>query len=250
MPVKIVMSGCQGRMGKNILECARADQEVEVAGQFDKDDDPAKAIQSGVVVIDFSFHSATPGIVKAALAKRCPLVIGTTGLTDAERQTVTDASREVAVVYAPNMSVGVNLLFALTEMVAGILKSGYDIEIIEKHHRHKKDSPSGTADKLAKLAAKARGLDLAAEARHGRQGMVGERTADEIGIHAIRGGDYVGEHTVIFASEGEVVELTHKASSRLVFARGAVVAAKWANQAKPGLYDMLDVLGLRLKNAK
>jgi 4-hydroxy-tetrahydrodipicolinate reductase len=147
------------------------------------------------------------------------------------------------------MSVGVNLLFALTRMATSVLQKDFDVEIIEKHHRRKKDSPSGTALRIAEVVAQEKKVRLEKEMRCGRQGEVGERTIDEIGVHAVRGGDFVGEHTVIFAGDGEVVEIAHQASSRDVFAKGALRAAKWVAQQRPGLYDMGDVLGLlKVKN--
>jgi 4-hydroxy-tetrahydrodipicolinate reductase len=155
------------------------------------------------------------------------------------------ASGTIPVVFAPNFSVGVNALFWLTEKAAEILGPDFDLEIVEMHHRLKKDAPSGTARRLAEILARVRGLQYSGDVRHGREGMPGERSSREIGMHALRGGDVVGDHTVIFATQGERVELTHKASSRETFARGSIRAAKWARGRQPGLYDMQDVLGLR-----
>ncbi|MFM8231105.1 MAG: 4-hydroxy-tetrahydrodipicolinate reductase, partial [Chthoniobacterales bacterium] len=173
------------------------------------------------------------------------LVVGTTGHELAEREQIHKAAERIALVFSPNYSVGVNTLFWLTRKAAEILGPGFDLEVVEMHHRLKKDSPSGTARHLAEILAEVRRLDYTEAARHGRAGIVGERTNDEIGVHAIRGGDVVGDHTVICAAPGERLELTHKASSRDTFARGALRAAKWAAKQPAGLYDMQDVLGLK-----
>jgi 4-hydroxy-tetrahydrodipicolinate reductase len=172
-------------------------------------------------------------------------VIGTTGHTDAQIETVKAASKKIPIVVAPNFSVGVNTLFWLTRKAAEILGPGFDLEVVEMHHRLKKDAPSGTAKRLAEILADVRKLSYNDDTRHGRHGIVGERTSGEIGVHAIRGGDVVGDHTVIFAAQGERVELTHKASSRDTFAQGAIRAAKWAAKQPAGFYDMQDVLGLK-----
>jgi 4-hydroxy-tetrahydrodipicolinate reductase len=173
------------------------------------------------------------------------LVIGTTGHELAEREQINKAAQKIPLVFSPNYSVGVNTLFWLTRKAAEILGPGFDLEVIEMHHRLKKDSPSGTARHLAEILAEVRKIDYSEAARHGRAGIVGERTNDEIGVHAIRGGDVVGDHTVVYAAHGERLELSHKASSRDTFARGALRAAKWASKQPAGLYDMQDVLGLK-----
>jgi 4-hydroxy-tetrahydrodipicolinate reductase len=165
-------------------------------------------------------------------------------LNHEEHQTLIEAAKIIPIVFAPNMSVGVNLTFALAKTATSILKENFDIEIVEKHHRHKKDSPSGTAIRLAEVIAQTKGKELSQIWKHGREGEVGARTRDEIGMHAVRGGDFVGEHTVIYAGDGEVIEITHKASSRDIFAKGALRAAKWVSTVTPGLYSMQDVLGL------
>ncbi len=241
----IVVTGANGRMGQTILRCAKEDPEIRIAGFLDRDEKLDSFLKPGVVVIDFTIHTATPELIKVAAARKCPMVIGTTGFTEAELKVIRNASKRLPVMLAPNMSVGVNLLFDLTRRVTAVLKNRADVEIIEKHHRRKKDSPSGTAAKLLEIVAEELKQKSTKAARHGRVGDVGERTASEIGVHAIRGGDFVGEHTVLYAGDGEVVEITHKASSRDIFARGALVAAKWVARQKPGLYDMLDVLELR-----
>lgn len=243
--IKILVAGSKGRMGQSILRCAAAEDEIKVFGTLDKGDSIKDHLQSGAVIIDFTSHSATPLFVKAAEEVGCPMVIGTTGFTDSERSMIVRASKSIPIVLASNMSVGVNLLFKLVQMMSSALKADFDIEVIEKHHRHKKDSPSGTATRLVELIAQEKKVELSKAARYGRSGDIGERKKDEIGIHSIRGGDFVGEHTIVFAGDGETLEITHKASSREIFAKGALKAARWVAFAKPGLYDMQDVLGFR-----
>jgi 4-hydroxy-tetrahydrodipicolinate reductase len=172
------------------------------------------------------------------------IVIGTTGLSEKDKKTIAAAAADTAIVCAPNMSVGVNLLFKLSSMVASILHDDYDVEIVEAHHKHKKDAPSGTAARLAELVAEARKVSLAEQGVYGRKGLSGERGRGTIGIHAVRGGDVVGEHTVSFLAEGERVELVHKASSRDAFAKGALVAARFLINKARGIFSMQDVLGL------
>jgi 4-hydroxy-tetrahydrodipicolinate reductase len=244
-PIRVIVTGSKGRMGQTILGLASNDPELKIVGQVDLGDDIHTVIGSADVVIDFSFHAATLGIAQAAARNRKAIVIGTTGHPSAERSAILDALSSVPAVWAPNFSVGVNLLFALTRRTAEVLGDSYDQEVVEMHHRLKKDAPSGTAARLAEILAGVKNEELKKLARHGREGIVGERTAREIGIHAIRGGDVVGDHTVIFAGIGERIELTHKASSRETFAKGALRAAKWVVTQPPGLYDMQDVLGLR-----
>ncbi len=232
-------------MGKALLACAPNHRDVEVVGQIDQGDDLAAIISGCDVVIEFSSHSATPGIAELCAGQGKAMVIGTTGHDDAARSLITNCASRIPIVLASNFSTGVNTLFWLTRKAAEILGPGYDLEVVEMHHRLKKDAPSGTAKSLAEILADVRKQQLAKVARHGREGLVGERTLEEIGIHAIRGGDVVGDHTVIFATPGERVELTHKASSRDTFANGAFRAALWVVKQKPGLYDMQDVLGLK-----
>jgi len=232
-------------MGQAIIGCAQNDPEVTVAAAVDAGDDFGAALAQAEAVIDFSHHTVTPAVAAACAASGKVLVVGTTGHTDAERAAIAEAATRIPVVFAPNFSIGVNTLFWLTRKAAEILGPGFDLEVVEMHHRLKKDAPSGTARRLAEILAETRGLDYGRDTRHGREGITGERTATEIGVHAIRGGDVVGDHTVIFATPGERVELTHKASSRETFAAGSIRAAKWARGRAPGLYDMEDVLGLR-----
>jgi 4-hydroxy-tetrahydrodipicolinate reductase len=194
-------------------------------------------------VVDFSFASATRTLLELAVARRKPVVIGTTGHSAAEKAALAKLAAQIPCVWAGNYSVGVNLLFALTRRAARTLADA-DVEVLEMHHRLKKDAPSGTAARLLEILMEERKAG-AADLRHGREGMVGARTDSEIGIHSLRGGDVVGDHTVIFASPGERLELTHRASDRGIFARGALRAALWVVKQKPGLYDMQDVLGLK-----
>ena len=233
-------------MGQAILQCAGSDPSFEVAAAVDKSEPLAPHLQRGVVIVDFTVHSATPAFAELAVQKGCPMVIGTTGFAYAERNAITAAAKSVPIVLAPNMSVGVNLLFILTQVAASVLKDGFDVEIVEKHHRMKKDSPSGTAARLAELVAQAKGKHAAKLVRHGRFGDLGERSDAEIGVHSVRGGGYVGDHEVIFASPEEVVQVSHHACTREIFAKGALLAAKWVENMSPGLYDMPDVLGLQV----
>jgi 4-hydroxy-tetrahydrodipicolinate reductase len=242
---KIIITGSQGRMGQALLACAARIPELQVVGAVDQGDDLSAIIGQAEVVIDFSFHSATLGVAELCAKHGKAIVIGTTGHSKEEKAEIEKRKAEIPMVMATNFSTGVNTLFWLTRKAAEILGPAFDLEVVEMHHRLKKDAPSGTATTLLEILADVRKLQLADALRHGRQGIVGERTQNEIGIHAIRGGDVVGDHTVIFANNGERVELTHKASSRDTFANGALRAAQWLVQQKPGLYDMQDVLGLK-----
>jgi dihydrodipicolinate reductase len=232
-------------MGRALIECAARDPELVVSAEIDAGDDFASALVNCDAVIDFTHATATAEIAAACANAGKPLVIGTTGHDDDQRAAIVSVTDRIPLVFAPNFSIGVNTLFWLTQKAAEILGPDFDLEVVEMHHRLKKDAPSGTARRLAEILAEVRGLSYANDVRHGREGMVGERTHAEIGMHSIRGGDVVGDHTVIFANVGERVELTHKASSRDTFANGALRAAKWTLQQPPGLYDMQDVLGLR-----
>lgn len=242
---RVAIIGAKGRMGQALLRCAEDFPSIRVTAAADKGDDLAAAVAQADAVIEFSHHTVTAAAAGLCAAGRKRLVIGTTGHTDSERAQIAAAARAIPVVFAPNFSVGVNLLFHLAAVAADILGDTFDIEIIEMHHRHKVDAPSGTARRLGEILAAARGLDCAKDVRHGREGITGARPRGEIGIHALRGGDVVGDHTVVFAADGERVEITHKASSRDTFARGALRAALWTASRPAGLYDMQDVLGLR-----
>lgn len=243
--IKIVIVGAKGRMGQALLASAARQPDVSVVGQIDLGDNLGTVIDAGEVVIDFSAHTATAGVVGLCVRARKPLVLGTTGHTEAEQAAVRQAAANIPIVWSSNFSTGVNVLFWLTRKAAEILGPGFDPEVIEVHHRMKKDAPSGTAVTLARILAEVRGAQPAEVVRHGRHGLVGERTPREIGVHAVRGGDVVGEHTVLLAGLGERLELTHRASSRETFAQGALRAARWVIGRQPGLYDMQDVLGLK-----
>jgi 4-hydroxy-tetrahydrodipicolinate reductase len=232
-------------MGQALVECANADSLFTLAAATDIGDDLPAALPSCDALIDFTHATSTVAIAESCATAGKILVIGTTGHHDDARRRILELSKVIPIVFAPNFSVGVNTLFWLTRKAAEILGPDFDLEVVEMHHHLKKDSPSGTARRLAEILADVRQLNYSTDVMHGREGMVGERTNVEIGMHAIRGGDVVGDHTVIFANIGERVELTHKASSRDTFAKGALRAARWAQAQKPGLYDMQDVLGLK-----
>jgi 4-hydroxy-tetrahydrodipicolinate reductase len=241
---RIIITGAKGRMGQTLVACAKNFREVQIGAQIDMGDDlPAAAVQ-GDVVVDFSSHTATADIAGVCARHKKALVIGTTGHTNAERNDLLKFKTKIPMVWTANFSTGVNTLFWLTRKAAEILGPDFDLEITEMHHRMKMDAPSGTAKMLAQILAEVRKQHLDKVARHGRLG-IGERAPGEIGIHSLRGGDVVGDHTVIFAANGERIELTHKASSRDTFANGALRAAIWVAKQKPGLYDMQDVLGLK-----
>ena len=242
---RIIITGSKGRMGRTLASCAKSIRDLRIVGQIDQGDDLSAVIARSDVVIDFSLHGATPAIVELCAKNKKAIVIGTTGHSDSEKSQIANYKSQIPIVWASNFSTGVNTLFWLTRKAAEILGPDFDLEVVEMHHRLKKDAPSGTAKSLAEILADVRKLQLDKAARHGRVGIVGERTPSEIGIHSIRGGDVVGDHTVIFANTGERVELTHKASSRETFANGALRAALWVAKQKPGLYDMQDVLGLK-----
>lgn len=232
-------------MGRALIACAPQHPQLQVAGEIDQGDDLRPIVDRADVVIDFSSHTATEGLAEICVSRQKAMVIGTTGHSDETRAKLAGFAARIPIVLASNFSTGVNALFWLTRKAAEILGPGFDAEIVEMHHRLKKDAPSGTAKTLAEILSEARQEQLSKVARHGRVGVVGARTASEIGIHAVRGGDVVGDHTVIFAGLGERVELTHKASSRDTFANGALRAAAWVVNQKPGLYSMQDVLGLK-----
>ena len=232
-------------MGQALLACAAGMKDVQVVGAVDQGDDLSALIGDCDGVIDFSFHTVTPGVAELCAAHGKFLVIGTTGHTEKEKAGVLSQASTIPVVMASNYSTGVNTLFWLTRKAAEILGSSFDLEVVEMHHRMKQDAPSGTARTLGDILADVRGQQLDAVVRHGRSGIVGERSDAEIGMHSLRGGDVVGDHTVMFAAPGERVELTHKASSRDTFANGALRAALWVVDKKPGVYSMQDVLGLK-----
>jgi 4-hydroxy-tetrahydrodipicolinate reductase len=241
----IIITGSKGRMGRALIACAVHHPDLQIVGQIDQGDDLQSVIAQGDVVVDFSLHSATPAIARLCAGQKKALVVGTTGHSDEARMQIANCQSQIPIVLSANFSTGVNTLFWLTRKAAEILGPGFDLEIVEMHHRLKRDAPSGTAKTLAEILAAVRKQQLGEVARYGRAGIVGERTAEEIGVHSVRGGDVVGDHTVIFAGVGERLELTHKASTRETFANGALRAAQWVVKQKPGLYDMQDVLGLK-----
>jgi 4-hydroxy-tetrahydrodipicolinate reductase len=242
---KVIITGSKGRMGRMLLSCAEHFPELQVAGQVDQGDDLRSVITKGEVVIDFSSHAATPRIAALCAEHKRAIVIGTTGHSNEDRSQITSHASKIPMVLSSNFSTGVNTLFWLTRKAAEILGPAFDLEVIEMHHRMKRDAPSGTAKTLAEILADVRKKQLDRVIRYGRSGIVGERTGEEIGMHSLRGGDVVGDHTVMFAAHGERVELTHRASSRETFANGALRAALWVVNQRPGLYDMQDVLGLK-----
>jgi 4-hydroxy-tetrahydrodipicolinate reductase len=242
MPLCILLNGAKGRMG-HALTAATQDLGLTVGAALDVGDDLAAGMKRADVVVDFSSHAATKALLELAVALRKPVVIGTTGHSAAAKQELLVLAAKVPCVWAGNFSIGVNLLFALTRRAAQLLGPDYDAEVVEMHHRFKQDAPSGTAARLLEIILEERQL-AATALRHGRQGITGARTAGEVGVHSLRGGDVVGDHTVIFAALGERLELTHKAADRAIFARGALRAAQWVVTQPPGVYDMQDVLGL------
>lgn len=241
---RLIINGAKGRMGQALLAAAQ-DLKLEVAAAIDAGDDLAAAAARGDVIVDFSSHRATRAVIDVAVAQRKALVIGTTGHAASEKKELAARVAQVPTVWAGNFSVGVNLLFALTRRATAVLGADYDTEVVEMHHRFKKDAPSGTAARLLEIILEERKLEGAHALKHGRSGITGERRPDEIGVHALRGGDVVGDHTVIYAALGERIELTHKASDRQIFARGALRAAQWVVARPAGVYDMQDVLGLK-----
>lgn len=266
--INVAIAGASGRMGARISALSYDNPEIKVVGAFEKKghDSVGKdlggiigtaktgvvltdriddAIKDADVVIDFTSVVSTLSHLRKCADSKKAMVTGTTGFSEADIKEIQAMARNIPCVFAPNMSVGVNLLFKILKDVARILGDEYDVEIIEAHHRLKKDAPSGTALKLAGVIAEALGLELDNAAVYARKGLIGERKKKEIGIQTVRAGDIVGEHTVLFGGIGERIEITHRASSRDTFAKGAVRAALWVYGKDPGLYDMHDVLGLK-----
>lgn len=255
--MKLVIAGAHGRMGQALLQAVAQAEDASLGALFDVSGTPdvcggiavshdyRAAIAQGDCLIDFTRPEGSLQHLAACVAAGKAAVIGTTGFSAEQKRAIEEAAKRIAIVFAPNMAVGVNVVFKLAETAARILGDDFDVEIVEAHHRHKVDAPSGTAVRLGELVAGALGRDLNAVAAHGREGVTGERDRKQIGFHALRGGDIVGEHTVLFAGEGERVEVTVRSSSRLTYALGAVRAARFLQGKKAGLYDMWDVLGLR-----
>jgi 4-hydroxy-tetrahydrodipicolinate reductase len=240
--LQVAIFGVSGRMGRAVLAAVEESSGAAVRGSTTSSGDPAAALRGADVAIEFALPQATATHLAVCVAAKRPIVIGTTGHDDAQRAQIAAAAREIAIVMAPNMSLGVNLLVKLVELTAGKLDASYDIEVFEAHHRNKKDAPSGTALALGAAAASGRGVKLSEVAEHPRSGTGGARARGAIGFSVFRGGDVVGDHTVTFAGAGERIELTHRASDRMAFARGAVQAAHWLVGRPPGLYSMQDVL--------
>ena len=241
--MKIAIVGAAGRMGKKLIELAK-EADLEVAYKVDVAEGYEKTWGADCEgVIDFSYHAGVPAFVTKAAEQGIPYVIGTTGITAEEQVAVDAAATKIPVLQSGNYSLGVNLLLELVKKAATILGPQYDVEVVEMHHKHKKDAPSGTALMLAKSAAEGRGVTLDDKAVYGRHGDLGERPVGEIAIHALRGGSVVGDHTVMFAGDLERVEITHKAQDRAAFAAGALQALKWAKGKPAGIYTMRHVLG-------
>ncbi|MCP5464581.1 MAG: 4-hydroxy-tetrahydrodipicolinate reductase [Deltaproteobacteria bacterium] len=265
----ILVAGANGRMGKNIIRMVVEDPKTMLVGATDHPESSVQGADAGLnagtqvasvtispdlerslqkahgaVIIDFSSPETTVKNVERAKEFKTPLVIGTTGFSEEQREFILNAAESLPIVLTPNMSVGMNLVFEMVEQAARILNDDYDIEVFEAHHRRKKDSPSGTANKLAQIICEATGRDYPEDLCFERNGIVGERTKKEIGMQVLRGGDIVGEHTVFFCGEGERIEIKHVANRRTTFAAGAIRAAKWVATQKPGLYTMKNVLGL------
>jgi len=261
---RIAIAGVGGRMGRALVQAVAEHPEARLGAVSERDgsvlvgrpldgQDPEVRVVSDLasasadfdVLIDFTRPEATVAHAALCRAQGKRLVVGTTGLSTAQEEELRAAAETIPVVYAPNMSVGVNLTFKLVELAARVLGDSVDIEIIEAHHRHKVDAPSGTALRLGRVVADTLGRNLETDAVYGREGQTGVRQRRTIGFSTIRAGDIVGEHTTLFAADGERVEVTHRATSRMTFAAGAVRAAVWLGDQRPGLYDMQDVLGLR-----
>ncbi|MFQ5455901.1 MAG: 4-hydroxy-tetrahydrodipicolinate reductase [Nitrospirota bacterium] len=268
--INAIVTGASGRMGKRIINLIHDKEGISLIGAVERKESPAIGRDAGEiaglgntgisigeniediikradVVIDFTTPSAAMSALKIASANKKAMVIGTTGFTQDELNEIDIFTKDIPLVFSPNMSIGVNIVFKTIGEIAKILGGEYDMEIIEAHHRNKKDSPSGTAMKMGEILAQSTNRDLEKVGKYSRHGITGERKRDEIGIQSIRAGDIVGEHTVIYCGNGERIEITHKAHSRDNFALGAIRAAEWIVSKRPGLYDMLDVLGLQSK---
>jgi 4-hydroxy-tetrahydrodipicolinate reductase len=244
--MNITVTGRGGRMGQAVIAAVEANPEATLLGSHDAGENLVSILTGADAVIDFTLHSFTKDLVAAALETNTRLIMGTTGHSDEELALITEAAKTLPIVKAPNFSVGVNTLFHLTRKAAAILDNEtFDIEVTEMHHRHKIDAPSGTARRLLEILNEETNTSYSDDVAHGRVGNIGARPSKEIGMHTLRGGDVVGDHTVLFAADGERFELTHKASSRMTFASGAVRAALWLADKPAGLYDMQDVLELR-----
>jgi 4-hydroxy-tetrahydrodipicolinate reductase len=263
-PIRVSIAGASGRMGQMLIDAALKEEGIALASAFDRPgsqlvgrdaaagaagvlvgDDAAAAIAAADCLIDFTRPEGTLAHLALAVRLGKSVVIGTTGFDADGKAAIAEAARAIPIVFAPNMAVGMNAVFRLLDVAARILSEGYDVEVIEAHHRFKADAPSGTALRMGEVVARALGRDLAQCAIYGREGVTGERKAETIGFSTIRGGDVVGDHTVLFAGIGERIEITHKSGSRLPYALGSLKAARFLARQAPGLFDMQDVLGLR-----
>ncbi len=267
MPIKVCIAGSSGRMGRTLIELIRECSDLKLSAALEIPGsaaighdagegvgvstgvkitaDASAALMQSDVLIDFTRPEGSLGYLHICREKQVKMVIGTTGFSAQQKQIIADASRDTGIVFAPNMSVGVNVCMKLLDIAAKVLAEGYDIEIVEAHHRHKVDAPSGTALRMGEVVAHALGRDLKDCSIYGREGVTGERDPSTIGFATVRGGDIVGDHTVMFAGIGERIEISHKASSRATFAQGALRAARFLATKDNGLYDMQDVLALR-----
>lgn len=265
--IQVAIAGASGRMGRMLIEAVQQAPDCELTGALDRPgspalgqdatawlgqacgvrvtDDIAQGLAGAQVLIDFTRPEGTLAHLAAARARGVAMVIGTTGFSEAQKAEIAAAAKEIGIVMAPNMSVGVNVVLRLLDMAARALAEGYDIEIVEAHHRHKVDAPSGTALAMGETVARALGRDLKTCAVYGREGVTGERDPSTIGFATVRGGDIVGDHTVMFCGTGERIEISHKASSRVGYAQGSLRAARFLAQRGAGLFDMADVLGFR-----
>ncbi len=258
--MKIAVAGAGGRMGRTLIEAIDADGALVLAAALEVAGNPAvgkeldkiritsdidAAVSAADVLIDFTRPEGTMRHLEACLKHARALVVGTTGLSDSEKKKISEGAKKIPIVMSPNFAVGVNVLFKVAETAARALGEAYDVEILEAHHRHKVDAPSGTALKLGEIIASALKMNFPSAAIHGRHGDTGERPVRQIGFHAIRGGDMVGDHSALFIGTGERLELTVRSQSRMTYASGAVRAAKWLRKRPAGLYDMFDVLGLK-----
>jgi 4-hydroxy-tetrahydrodipicolinate reductase len=264
---QVAVAGASGRMGQMLIEAIRASDDCRLAGALDVASSPSigndaaaflghasgvpvtadipAGLEHAEVLIDFTRPEGTLAHLQACRERGVKMVIGTTGFSEAQKERIADAAKDIAIVMAPNMSVGVNVTLKLLEMAAKALATGYDIEIIEAHHRHKVDAPSGTALKMGEVIAQALGRDLKKVGVFAREGVTGERDPSTIGFSAIRGGDIVGDHTVLFAGTGERIEITHRSASRATYAQGSLRAVRFLSGQDRGLFDMFDVLGLK-----
>lgn len=271
MTMKVAVAGSTGRMGRILIETVLHAGDAQLAAALEQagsasigkdagelvggacglriSDDPGEALAACDVLIDFTRPDGTMRHLEACRARGVRLVIGTTGFDDAQKRAISDGARDIAIAMAPNFSVGVNVTFKLLQIAATALKDGFDVEILEAHHRHKVDAPSGTALRMGEIVASALNLDLKKSAVFGREGVTGERKGETIGFATVRGGDAVGDHTVMFLGTGERIEITHRASNRATYAQGALRSARFLMGRKNGLYDMQDVLGLTTNDA-